>query len=97
MATASVEILREDGSYTVRYSFDYVNQSSKPWKLIKDGLYLFINYDNYKRRRGVSYGYYFKGSSQANEPVLTYQELKEIIKKCYHCQQKRYEMHGLIL
>ena len=97
MAVSSVEIIRNDGSYTCRYSFDYIDQATKPWRIVRRGLYLWEHYEDYNRRRGVIRGYYFKGVKEEDTPYLTYMDIKEIITKCYVCQKKHIVGQGLIL
>ena len=79
------EVLRSDGSYTIRWTFDIIDRSERPYQLVREGLILFTNIDNFKKKKGVSHGYCFRGK-EVNEPLLTYQELKEIIEQCNHYQ-----------
>ena len=92
LASASAEVLRADGSYTVCYLFDYIDKSERPFKIKHNGLSIWMNIDDYSNHIGVSHGYRFEGK-EANEPVITYQELKEIIEECNHYHQVHTLVH----
>ena len=92
LASASAEVLRADGSYTICYMFDYIDKSERPFRIKHNGLSIWTNIDNYSNHRGTLCGYRFDGK-KANEPVLTCQELKEIIEECNHYHQVHTLVH----